>query len=132
MGRTAEITTVEVRRYQQAGAHIGQAHPELVGGGPAAEMTNAGFDWHPRVTEEIIKRAKPEITAWLLTQEGRGDAHALNNVKDNEERSLAELERIAGRVERQGAFRKPVEKHDEVADYLEQRRQELKEGRRRR
>jgi hypothetical protein len=127
----APFTQAEALAFQKAGEHIAKQHPGLVNGATSEEMAKAGFEMHPVVTATIVKRVKPEIVAWLLSPEGRGDAHALNNVKDDAKRSLEVLERIAGRVERQGDFAKPVIVHDEVSDYLSKRREAIRTGERR-
>ena len=128
------FTADEFMRYQEAAKHIAEAHPEVTGNKAAQEMADAGFDMHPVVLKTLIKNGKPEVTAWLLSERGRADAHALLNVKDDERRTLAELERIQSRVERQGAFQRPAVRTDDVArtdDYIRQRKADIRAGVRR-
>ena len=125
------FTEKEFIEYQEAAKHIAEAYPEVTGNKAAQEMADAGFDMHPVVLKTLIKNRKPEVTAWLLSERGRADAHALLNVKDDEKRTLAELERIQSRVERQGAFQRPVVRTDEVArtdDYIRHRKADIRAG----
>lgn len=127
-----EFTAVDAQNYRAAGQHIVKARPELLDGQLGQALQDAGFGMHPVVIEQIVKRKIPEVTAHLLTKEGRGDLYALNNAKHSERRSLWELERIAGRVMRGGSFARPIPNRSEVDEYLQQRRADIKAGLRRR
>lgn len=133
------FTSADVQRYQQAATHIIADHPELADGTALKQALDAGFDgnntMHPKVIARAVKEVRPDFQAHIFSERGRADLHALNNVKDNEARSIHEYERIIGWIDRNGLFARPAEDKSENAEtdaYIIQRRRDFMHGIRRR
>jgi len=129
-------TQADVEAYRRAAAHIVKDHPELTDGTAINSVLAAGFPkdgaMHPTVITRAIKDRRPDFQAYVLSERGRADLHALNNVQDDEARSVREYDRIIGWLDRHGTYKQPATRRDEVSDYLEQRRNDIREGKRRR
>lgn len=128
MQKQLNFTMADIAGWQEAGQHITKAHPELFDA--EADRAVASYDLHPAVTEKIVKSRDVETLAHLKSSEGFKDREALHNVRDDKSRSLMEYDRIAGRVARQGDFRKPVAQRRQEDEYLLQRREDIRAGRR--
>jgi hypothetical protein len=117
-----EVTAAEVQEFQRRAADLARDYPELPG--VAAKLEARGFDAHKTLTAYVIKQGMPELLLWLDSKEGTNDAHAVLNVKDSATRTRFELDRIAGRLKRQGfgqRYEAPKSREDR---YIEQRRAE--------
>jgi hypothetical protein len=123
------VTPEQVKAFQVKGAELSREHGNFLE--RLAKLPEQGLDAHESLTPEIVKMGRPDIVLWLSTPEGREDAHALNNVKDDGKRTKFELERIAGKLARQGfgqGYEAPLNESDR---YIQQRREAIRTGKRR-
>jgi|SRR6266850_7498577 len=120
------VTPEHVAAYHAAGRELLKDHPDL--NDRAAGMDKEGFNFSHAVTKQIVRLARPDIFLYLVSPEGRQDAHDLLSLKDNPARSLEKLERIAGRLTRQGYAQKYERKLSEEDAYIQKRAHERRYG----
>lgn len=89
-----------------------------------------GLILSPTQVREIARMKRPDVVYHLATQENHAEAHSLMDVK--EEIAFDKLHRIAAKLDAQGTYKKVDAKERAEDEYIRQRRQDIRSGKRRR
>jgi hypothetical protein len=122
------ITPEQVAAYHESGQKLLSEHPDV--NARLNQMAAEGFNLHPAVVPEIVKRNRADVTVWLASKEGEHDAHQLFNVAHSRKRSIEELDRLQARLDKLRPFADYEPPRNDTDKYLEKRRQDIKSGKR--
>ena len=91
-----------------------------------------GFTLADESVEHLKKTDRLDVGYFVSKKENRSVRDKLHNLTKKPQRQIAELDRIAAQIDRQGTFKTVTEPSDEVTKYLEKRREDFASGKRRR
>lgn len=123
------VTEREVAEFQTKATELAKDHGDFIG--KLASLEKEGFDANKIVTVELVRMGRPDVALWLTLPEGRADAHALLNAKDDEGDTREVLNRLAGRLERVGFAQRYEPRLSQEDSYIQKRREDIRTGKRR-
>ncbi|MFI5056898.1 MAG: hypothetical protein ACHQLQ_01825 [Candidatus Acidiferrales bacterium] len=123
----------ELKKFIERGQEFIKTHPDY--NAVLQRAAERGLNLTPEATREIVRLCRPDVPYALALEENESEARTVNvapNEPANGERSADKIRRIASRLDRHDTFKTITEKPNEVATYLEKRKQDFLSGKRRR
>ena len=93
---------------------------------------NEGHGLADEARDHLLKTDRVDVAYWLAKPENRRSRDVVHNLTGKPQRQIAELDKIAAKLDRERPFAAPTLNLSETDQQLQQQRQDIRAGKRRR